>query len=195
MSGVDELLKLEKLLKIVEEDDKKEVEDIEVLSKEELKEFEAKLEREYQIKRERELEKPSQKMERLKKLHKSRKALLLSQMRSSLKSKLLSVLKDSLERVVSSLSDEERTRYLRYLFYRMKDEVKEGDTLVCAEGDLERVKKFYKGEVRESSELKNELMVVSKDGRYRVVAGLDDILEDVAPVVGEMLDEKAGDMG
>ena len=194
MSGVDELLKLEKLLKIVEEDVKKELEDIEVLSKEELKEFEEKLEEEFKIKREEALEKHSQEMERLKKLHESRKALLLSQMRSSLKSELLGALKDSLERVVSSLDDEERTRYLRYLFDRMKDEVREGDALVCAEGDLERVKRFYEGEVRESGDLKNELMVISKDGRYRVVAGLDDILEDIAPVVGEMLDGKAGDM-
>jgi len=194
MSGVDELLKLEKLLKIVEEDVRKELEDYEVLVREDYENYEVRVKREYESKKEELTEKHDEKIALLKNSHESKKALLLSQMRSSLKSELLRILKGAVKRVVKSLDDDMREKYLEYLFNDLKDQLREGRILMCSKGDSKRVKMFYRGDLKESEDIEDGLMVVSEDGKYRVLSDLNFFLEKLMGDFGRIVDEKAGDL-
>ncbi len=194
MSGVDELLKLEKLLKIVEEDVRKELEDYEVLVREDYEDYEVRVKREYESKKEELTEKHDEKIALLKNSHESKKALLLSQMRSSLKSELLKILRVAVKRVVKSLDNDMREKYLEYLFNDLKDQLREGRILMCSKGDSKRVKMFYSGDLKESEDIEDGLMVVSEDGKYRVLSDLNFFLEKLMGDFGRIVDEKAGDL-
>ena len=191
MDGVDELLKLEKLLKIAKEDAEKEIEDAEALAREELREFEKKMRSEFEAKK-RELEDEFESfVNRQKKVHESRKALIASQKRSSLRAELLNILKNAVVEILSNSEDGLRKKYLEWLLDKLKEQSSESMILVCSERDLDLVRDLYDGEI-EVGDVKNGLMLKSKDGRYRIVADVSDLFEEISDLMMEIIDERVG---
>ncbi len=188
MEKLDNLLKLEKILNLISESVKTELEDFKTLKKGELEDFKRKKEEEFKSKKEaiqREFEKEREKLLRL---HESKKALLLSQERSRLKSEMFSMVKQALEKFVEELEGEDRKRYLLFLFNNAKEKISGNYRVLCREKDVKLVKEFFNGEVR-ASDVDG---IVLESGNMRVMAGMDTLLEKMEDEVMRLIDEKVG---
>lgn len=190
MERVDNLLKLEKILNVISESIKMELEDFKALKREELESFKKSKEEEYQRKQE-ELRKEFEKeMGKIKKLHDSKISLLLSQEKSRLKSEMYSKIKNDVAEFVKGLKGEGRKKYLMFLFEDAKQKIDGDFKLICKKEDIPLVKEFFKGEVVEG----DVDGLVLESGNMRVVSDINTLFEKIEDEVMKFIDEKVGEL-
>ncbi len=190
MERVDNLLKLEKILNVISESIKMELEDFKALKREELESFKKSKEEEYQRKQE-ELRKEFEKeMGKIKKLHDSKISLLLSQEKSRLKSEMYSKIKNDVAEFVKELKGEGRKKYLMFLFEDAKQKIDGDFKLICKKEDILLVKEFFKGEVVEG----DVDGLVLESGNMRVVSDINTLFEKIEDEVMKFIDEKVGEL-
>lgn len=191
MEKVDNLLKLEKILNVISESIKMELEDFKSLKNEELESFKKKMEEEYKRKQE-EIKKDYEKeMEKIKKLHDSKISLLLSQEKSRIKSEMYTKIKDGVAEFVKNLKGEERKKYLVFLFKDAKQKMEGDFKLLCKKDDIPLVKEFFKGEIVEA----DVDGLILESGNMRVVSDIDTLFEKIEDEVMKFIDEKVGELG
>ncbi len=190
MERVDNLLKLEKILNVISESIKMELEDFKALKKEELENFKKSKEEEFQRKQEEMRREFEKEMEKIKKLHDSKVSLLLSQEKSRLKSEMFSKIKEDVANFVKGLKGENRRKYLMFLFEDAKQKMGGDFKLLCRKEDIPLVKKFFKGEVGES----DVDGLVLESGNMRVISDINTLLEKIEDEVMNFIDEKVGEL-
>ena len=190
MERVDNLLKLEKIISLISESVRMELEDFKALKNEEFEDFKKKKEKEYREKKEKIRREFEKEMNKLKKLHDSKISLLLSQEKSRLKAEMFSNIREEITKLVESLEGEDRKKYLIFLFEDAKQKIEGDFKVLCKKEDIPLVKEFFGGEVLEE----DVDGLILESGNMRVVADVSTLFERIESDVMNFIDEKVGEL-
>ncbi len=190
MEEVDELIKVERILSIVDEEMRKEIEDEKVLAEEELESFKKRLEAEFERKRS-ELEKWFRdERKKLEKFYQSKKRAIENRYRSMLKSRLFEIAGERIKELV--LGDENiRKAFLKRAIDKLRAFHTTGMRIVCFSEDEGLIREFFDGEVDPSGD-PHSVRLVSNDGKLSLVYSLDEFTDEVLKVLGETIKKEAG---
>jgi len=186
------LLKLEKLISMIRESAKREVEDLKAILHEELENFakEKEEEKRREIERlEREFEEEKKKLE---KLYSSKKSLFLLQKRSELKARVSEILKSEIEKLLLSLDETSRKKLFEKLFREAAEKVEGDFEVLCPKKDTRILREITGKDPIETDEI--EWGFILSKGRMRIVVNIQSVLENLESEIYRVAEEKAGDL-
>ncbi len=185
---------IERLIRIIEEGKKKKIEEINALLEEEFKEKMKNLEENYEKEKEKLQAEYSEEKRRLEEYRTSMHKSVYSKERALLKSKMVEVLKEKIKEILKNAPIEKRRLYLEFLYTEAVREMDDDYYVLCRKEDVELVKGFCDKPIEPSDEVDGGLIIVSTDGRLRIIATLDVFLEKLEGLMNEIAERRAGDL-
>ena len=186
--------KLEALLKIIEDGKKRGMEELKALVENEKKERLKKIEKWLDEEKEKLKTLLEREKDRTQRRISSMKESILTREKALLKSEIVGILKEEIKKELLDGDRELRKKYLQLLFEEARKEMSSEYVLYCRRKDLEIIKEFYDGEIHVSRSVDGGIVLQSKDGRMRVVADIDYLMDRMEGLISDVADRKAGEL-